>query len=629
MRKLIALVIIALTLSNCQSEEQKTKPKTIGDFTFSSQDIVANLPFTITYNGKSDLSNSFFHQVKHSKAYPYDVDFTDNKAVVTIPDSISVVAFHFYKDQQPENNKGKGYVFKVVNEDGKSAVDAEAAHQFYLMNDGAFYDLTTGDATLALNAIETALDENPQLETEWMSSHIYVAQQAGGEKAKAVTEKYIAQVTSKSELDLEDYEQLSTVYSRVQDSKRYDSIKEIVNQKFPESKMALQNMVSSFFNLQSLEEKEQFFADNKKAAMQSPNADYILQNLAVGNFNIKKDSAFNHYFDLMKNATSKASLLNSIAWARAEKGKDLDKAAEMSKLSLNLIEKEQSELNEQPEYYSPNQYKRNLDYSYNMYADTYALLLFKLGKTKEAIAYQAKAIGEGMSPDNNERYIEYLIADGQYDKAVDKAKTFISEGYATPTLNDYFKDAFTEANKEGDANTVLSELKESAKIKQLEKLKKTMLDEKAPDFVAKNLNNEEVKLSALKGKTVILDFWATWCGPCISSFPGMQKAVTKYKDDENVVFLFVDTFESGENRITEVQDFINENKYDFEVLIDPKEENGSSHEIAKKYNISGIPTKVIIGPSGRIKFKDVGYSGSNDKLLNKIDGMIQILKSAP
>ncbi|WP_133085460.1 TlpA family protein disulfide reductase [Winogradskyella aurantia] len=83
------------------------------------------------------------------------------------------------------------------------------------------------------------------------------------------------------------------------------------------------------------------------------------------------------------------------------------------------------------------------------------------------------------------------------------------------------------------------------------------------------------------------------------------------------------------NRISSVQDFINENKYDFEVLIDPKEENGSSHEIAKKYNISGIPTKVIIGPSGRIKFKDVGYSGSNDKLLNKIDGMIQMLKSAP
>ncbi|OZV69044.1 TlpA family protein disulfide reductase [Winogradskyella aurantia] len=625
MRKFIALVLIAMTLSNCQSEEKKIQPETIGDFTFSSGDIVANSPFTITYNGTSDLSNSFFHQVKHTKAYPYDVEFTNNEAVVTIPDSISVVAFHFYENQQPENNKGKGYVFKVVNEDGKSAVDAEAAYQFYLINDGAFYDLTTGDATLTLNAIETALAKNPQLEDQWMPSHIYVAQQADGDKAKAVAEKYITEVTSKSELDLEDYKQLSTVYGRTQDTRRYDSIKAIISEKFPESKMAQQHKVSPFFNLESLEAKEQFFVDNNNAIMQSPNADYILQNLAVGNFNIKNDSAFKGYFEMIKSATSKASLLNSIAWARAEKGKDLEKAAEMSKLSLDLIEKEQGELNEQPQYYSPNQYKRNLDFNYNMYADTYALLLFKLGKTEEAITYQAKAIGKGMSPDNNERYIEYLIADGQYDKAVDKAKTFISEGYATPTLNDYFKDAFTQANKKGDANTVLSELKESAKIKQLEKLEKTMLDEKAPDFVAKNLNNEEVKLSALKGKTVILDFWATWCGPCISSFPGMQKAVTKYKNDENVVFLFVDTFESGENRITEVQDFINENKYDFEVLIDPKEENGSSHDIAKKYNISGIPTKVIIGPNGRIKFKDVGYSGSNDKLLNKIDGMISLL----
>lgn len=629
MKNYLVLMVCAFLILACENEKKQSVPKTIGEFTFSSDEVVAGQPFNISYNGEGDIESGFYHQVVHNKAYPVDVVFENNEAVITVPDSSSVAAFYFNIDNALNNNKGKGYVFNVVDAEGENKADAEAAYQYYLINDGAFYDLNTGDPTLALNTIETALSKHQELENQWMPTHIYVAQQVGGDKAKSTADKYITQVTSKPELDLEDYEQLSMIYSRTRDIKNNDSIRAIVSEKFPESDIAIQSKVAPFFNLKTLEEKEAFFSNNKDAVLQSNNADYVLRSLAIDNFNAKNIEAYQKYFDMIGSGTAKASLLNSIAWARAEKGEDMDKASEMSKLSLDLVEAEQNELSEQPEYYSPNQYKQSLEGSYNMYADTYAMLLFKKGNVKEAIAYQEKAVGKGYSPDNNERLVQYLVADEQYDKAVDLSKTYITEGRATAALKDHFKEAFSKVNPDGDVMALLAEMDEAAKAKQLDMLKKSILDERAPDFTAKNLEGEDISLSSLKGKTVILDFWATWCGPCIASFPGMQKAVTKYKDDDSVVFLFVDTFESGENRLTEVQNFITDNAYDFHVIIDPKEENGSNHEIAKKYNISGIPTKVIVGPDGRMNFKDVGYSGSNDKLLNKIDGMIQLLKTMP
>lgn len=137
----------------------------------------------------------------------------------------------------------------------------------------------------------------------------------------------------------------------------------------------------------------------------------------------------------------------------------------------------------------------------------------------------------------------------------------------------------------------------------------------APDFALVDMAGKSVKLSELKGKVVILDFWATWCGPCIMSFPGMKQAMDKYKNNPNVQFLFVNTFERVEQSQwkTTVTNFVNQRGFNsFPIIYD------LGGEVALNYGVNGIPAKFCIDKEGKIKFKSTGYMGSNELIVQEM-----------
>lgn len=126
------------------------------------------------------------------------------------------------------------------------------------------------------------------------------------------------------------------------------------------------------------------------------------------------------------------------------------------------------------------------------------------------------------------------------------------------------------------------------------------LGKPAPDFDVVTLTGEKLKLSSLKGKIVMIDFWATWCPPCREGLPITNKMHEQYAKSGLQVLTI-----SDEDAIT-VSNFVKENKYTFPTYLD------TTGDANGKFKIEGIPTLAVIDAEGNLSSYMVGLHSEED-----------------
>lgn len=131
----------------------------------------------------------------------------------------------------------------------------------------------------------------------------------------------------------------------------------------------------------------------------------------------------------------------------------------------------------------------------------------------------------------------------------------------------------------------------------------------APDFTLNDINGRPLKLSSLRGKYVVLDFWGAWCGWCIKGFPEMKKYYSKYKGKFEI--LGIDCNDPEQKWKAAVEQY----QLPWLHVYNP---NGSS--LLNDYGIQGFPTKIVIDPQGKIARTVVGEDPSFYTYLDELFG---------
>lgn len=131
----------------------------------------------------------------------------------------------------------------------------------------------------------------------------------------------------------------------------------------------------------------------------------------------------------------------------------------------------------------------------------------------------------------------------------------------------------------------------------------------APNWALKTPDGKNVTLKDLRGKIVLMDFWASWCGPCKMVMPHLQKLHEKFKD-KPVVICGVNCRERGENGVQAAMDYVSQNKLTYMQLL-----NGD--EAAKAYHVRGIPCMYLIGPDGNIIYATSGFQPSHEQMFTQ------------
>jgi len=629
MRKTFLIVLCAclLCFSDCARKEQP------GRFSYSPERPLAGEEIAVQYypEGTSLEKAEEIYLVAYSytKGSPEAKDFLMTKkgktwtATFSSDEKSRGILIKFVHEEEVDNNEKNGYLISLYDKNGNPAPGGLAGLAEAFSSWGRYFLEMEGDMELAFAYFEKEFDIHPELKREYLVPYLTIIAGIKRENGKEIILKEVDNLAGKSDLTEEEYSFIVGWYTRLNQIEKVQKYSAVIRDKYPQGNFVQEERFREFYVTQDVGEKIMLL---EKFKTDFPESDFISAMHMYVCFAYRDRGEYIRIKEYLEKNPGEVnwSLYNNIAWGMAEKDIELELARELAAKGVELAREERKNPKiEKPSYVTEREWKEQADIGLGMALDTHSFILLKLNRAKDALPAleEASLLSKGKNLEINERYAETLVKSRSFEKAVEEIGKFIQQGQSTSKMEDLFKQAYLQhTGNEKEASEQLLKLKKVANEKMLVELKETMLDSPAPDFTLEDLDGQFISLADLRGRIVIIDFWATWCGPCRASFPGMKQAVEKYRDDESVRFLFINSSERVEDWKKNATDFMTKNNYPFQVLLD------TENRVTTAFDVEVIPTKFVIDKKGKIRFKSVGFSGSTDQLVEELSQMIEMLR---
>lgn len=537
---------------------------------------------------------------------------------------IAGLMLFFRNSQQPRRidlNKGQLYAIPIYDATGRPAPHAIGGQASVFSRTNFLYEAgSRPDSDRVIQLYEQELAQYPELYplywADYVAAQIRQKKPGYGPKVKTAIDSYLASRPVPATTDLADGIRL---YESMGDFKNAGLLRERQKTIEPAGLVAQKDRSIAVRNEGDWTRKKtayQAFAREFPASAYLPALSVMMMDGYYKNNDIR---GLMTLVEQLPPAHIDVLMLNTIAFQLADEGRNLPEAEQLIRRALALL-KTQS----RPGSVTAANWPAEQPNRQRQLTNTLARALEQQGKHAEAYAaYQTFVNPDDLENTDKrtiERYFMCALRTSHATEARPIVETAVQLGQATPRLKAALTDWYASqpGHNKAKADAYLADLEADLRAELRDEIRQKLINLPAPAFSMTDLQGRTIASSACRGKVVVLDFWATWCGPCIASFPAMQQAQTHFQGDPNVRFLFVNTREGGP--VQRVYDFMDRHDYPFVVPLD------EGQRVAKAYGVQGIPTKVVIDPNGRIRYRSIGYNGNAEATVNELTMVIEMLR---